>query len=179
MTNDENRALAKRIVTRSRVRAPSAVLPEDLQTIPMPTETMLHEYELVRYVLGKHVQKRPQTVVANLRLFTEHDGGRSLLGKTKQYIQDSNIYRYQASLSLEELSLVSSNVLLLPMTNSIWHIDTATFKYIRDPTARQESVADRLALIANEGLPVSVEDYRYVASRIRSFKNGDQNASGK
>jgi hypothetical protein len=63
---EENRALAKRVMTKSRAPTPNSVLPE-LQTFPTPTEKMLRESELVRYVWGKRVERQTKELARIMR----------------------------------------------------------------------------------------------------------------
>jgi hypothetical protein len=110
----ENGELAKRMM-RSQVPLPDrrTLLPELQDMLPVPSATDMLEFELVRYVWGKFLQKSPglalETLKWRVRYMSPVDKQAvgSVYLKTRLYQGHQDLYRYMGELTMLELREVA------------------------------------------------------------------------
>jgi hypothetical protein len=116
----ENGELAKRLM-RSQVPLPARrTLPPELQDmLPVPSAADMLEFELVRYVWGKFVQKSPGLALETLKWMVRHQSPvdeqavESVYRKTELYQGHQDLYRYMGELTILELRRATVLALML------------------------------------------------------------------
>jgi hypothetical protein len=146
------------------------VVPPELEAlVPVLTEKVMREFELVRCVVGKFVQKGPNAALKGLsRMAAGNVRDREILegviDKIQMYLGHQDIFRFMSGLTVRELHCAGS---LIPLQSTLGWLDMDTFQ--DEWPGVRVSPSERFELLNREhkGLGLSVDEFRKVAGRIR------------
>jgi hypothetical protein len=129
--------------------------------LPVPSATDMLEFELVRYVWGKFVQKSPGLALERLKWRVRHQSlvdeqaVESVYRKTELYQGHQDLYRYIGELTILELREV---VPVCGLESRIGQGNESSFK----------TVSERLDTVKKSyGWRLSVAEFSQVARRIK------------